>query len=450
MCRWLQALAVGGLLIMAAEGREAWCQDEQPAFDPVLGGQSPMDVMLLRAWHEAGHKRCQDADQRIYAVLAVKPDWLGAQAMLLLCDRIHGRHVDEIQHLDRLVAMAPESASWWTQRAMAYASYFYFDRAIAGVGRAIALRPRDESLYELRIKWRAEIEDFKGEFADVEELHELSPQLGTLWVRMADLAPKAVKSDIEELRYREMAEINPIVLPAEVRDDSKLATVAMNRDELMLRAGYAHRVKKFELELRFLNTVLNVEPRYIPALEMRYVLEAGTDLNSVTAASLPSSQTTRPQVSSGARRPASSRNRAQDPRANMMNDLKLLESLSPARWLPVGMAVARANGNDQDELDCFTQVIALDPYDPILYGQRADLELRMKLVDAAIEDYRREIYYAPGSPVGYWSLEQIYRDKKDYEQAGRMLSRASLGEPDNRMYSAEWDKLHKDCPACNF
>jgi tetratricopeptide (TPR) repeat protein len=432
MRHWRGALAVGGLLMLSLVGRGI--QDEQIAFDPVLGGQSPMDVMLLRAWYEAGHNRCQDADQRIHAVLAVKPDWLSAQAMLLLCDRVHGRHVDEMQHLDRLVGMAPDSASWWTERAMVYASYFYFDKAIAGVSQAIMLRPRDKSLYELRIKWRAEIQDFKGEFADVEQLHELSPQLGTLWVRMADLAPKVGRTDVEELRYREMAQINPIVLPAEVRDDSKLSTAGMSRDELMLRAGYAHRVKKDQLELRLLNTILNAEPRYIPALEMRYVLEAGMD--------------GRAQRSGGGA--ASSRNETQKLRAAMMDDLKLLENLDPAKWLSVALIAAQAKGNDSDALDCMTQMIALDPYSPNLYAQRAALKEKMKLVDAAIEDYKREIYLAPGNPSGYWSLGQIYRDKKDYAQAGRMTSLASFGAPDNRMFSAELEKLHKDCPACNF
>jgi hypothetical protein len=425
MLRWLKALAMGGLLMAAALGRGAWGQDEQMAFDPVLGGQSPMDVMLLHAGYEQNHMLCQDADKRTHAVLVVKPDWVGAQAVLLVCEANQGRMVDEIQDLTRIVALAPENPTWWQMRASAYAKYLYFDNAIADTSKAIALLPRNEFLYRQRSEWRAERQDFAGEFEDLESLHELRPEDGSLWLEMANLAQTAGKTDAEELRDRQMAQINPPVLPAEERDDSKLSMAGMSRDELMLRAGYAVRTKKTALALRFLNTVLNVEPRYIPALEMRYQLKK-TGVSTAT------------------------RNRRAEPAWHVPDDLKLLVELYPIRWLDELVNVTQGHVDDKVRLEYVTQMIALGPYYASLYIQRALLERDLKLVDAAMEDYRRAFYLEPNNPEGYIDLAQIFEDRKNYEREAQMVTLALIGAPNNARLKMMVATLRKDCPGCGL
>jgi tetratricopeptide (TPR) repeat protein len=423
---WRKALIAGGLLMVAAVGRGIG-QDEQMAFDPIANAQSPVDETMLRAGYEWGHRLCPIANVRIRGVLMAKPDWVGEQASLLVCDSMQARLVDEIHDLTRLLALAPESPDWWVQRANLYATYLFFDKAIADVSQAIGMRPRYADLYRLRGRWEDRTQDYAGELEDLTQVHELNPEQGSPWQDMADLAHAAGKTDLDELHYRQMAAINPRVLPEVERDDSKLSTTEMSRDELMLRAGYALRVKRQALALRFLNVVLHVEPRYIPALELRYGLE-------VTRGGVPR------------------------PDSPAMADLKLLVELNPAHWLKEMLRVAEANRDDKTALSCLTQMIALEPYVSGLYEMRAALAWRMTcalahvdlaLVDSAIEDYKRSISLSPGTTGGYVGLADIYDGRKDYVREKRMLELALIGDPDNETLKRKLAKLRGDCWPCD-
>ncbi len=230
---WLRALAIGGLLIAVA----AWGQNEQMAFDPVLKTEATLDSMLLRAGYEQTHHRCEDAGLHIHAALAAKPDWAGAAAMLLFCDRLERRMVDEQSDLSRLIALQPDNWLWWENRSRVHAAYLDWDRAISDITRAIELRPRRAEFFSVRMSWEERKKDFAAAFADAEQLHRLLPDSGAQWEKMAELAMRAGKNGEDEHRYRAIAAINPATLPVFMRSDDDLGTADVSADVLMLRAG---------------------------------------------------------------------------------------------------------------------------------------------------------------------------------------------------------------------
>jgi tetratricopeptide (TPR) repeat protein len=431
MRRWLRALTMSGpMMVVGVTG--AWVetgygvgfQEEQVGFDPVLNAPATPTAMLLRAGYEQIHPGCEDAGRHIHAALAVRPDWAGAQVMLLMCDVREVRRVDERDDLSRLIVLQPDNPEWWYKRALVYGVYRHWGEAIADVTRAIALRPRMSNLYRLRSKWKAENADIAGEFADIEEMHQLSPSDGSLWEEMAELAKAAGKSEAEERYCRRMAAINPKVLPDrdqkdKERNDEELSTVNMSVDELMLRAGYAGRLKKWELELRFLNAALTAKPDLIPALEMRLGLEMSGVL--------------------GHRAETKETNRNPSP---LEQDLDKLIQLNPSRgYYEIRLKMAQDRGDKNACLRYYTQMLALEPYDGGLYMLRANLEKELKLVDAAIEDYKRGAYLMPGDAGVYRTLGSIFDEKKDFATERVMLKLALIGFPDDEALKRQLAKL---------
>jgi tetratricopeptide (TPR) repeat protein len=408
-------------LVMVAGVTGAWAhgngfQEEQVGFDPVLNAPATPTTMLLRAGYEQMHLGCEDSGRHIRAALAVRPDWAGAQAMLLVCDVRELRRVDERDDLNRLIVLQPDNPEWWYERALIYAVYRHWDEAIADVTRAIALRPRMFNLYRQRSKWKAENGDIAGEFADIEEMHQLSPSDGSLWEEMAELAKSAGKSEADELHYCKMAAINPKVLPDKERNDEELSTIDMSVDEMMLRAGYAGRLKKWELELRFLNAALTAKPDLIPALEMRL----GLEMNGIAE-----------------HRAETNRNPS-----HLEQDLDKLIQLNPSRkYYEIRLKMARDRGDKKACLRYYTQMLALEPYDGGLYEGRAGVEMELRLVDAAIEDYKRAAYLVPGDAGVYRTLGHIFDEKKDFASERAMLKLALIGFPDDEALKRQLARL---------
>jgi tetratricopeptide (TPR) repeat protein len=399
-----------------APGYCAGFQEEQVVFDPVLNAPTTLASMLLRAGYEQTHLKCEDASRHIHAALAVRPDWAGAQAMLLVCDVQEARRVDERDDLSRLIVLQPDNPAWWRERAMVYAGYRHWDDAIADVTRAIALRPRMLELYRKRSEWKAEKGDLAGEFADVEQMHVLSPSEGSLWEEMAALAKAAGKNEAEELHYRKMAAINPKVLPDEPRNDEELSIAGMSVDEMMLRAGYARRLKRWELERRFLNAALIAKPDLIPALEMRVALEMGGGPG---------------HRAEGERKPNA-----------LELDLDKLIQLSPSEeYYRIRLGMPQCRGDRDACLRFHTQMIALEPYDGETYAARAGFEVRWGLIDAAIEDYKRAAYLMPGDADVYRALGAIFDQKKDFVSERAMLNLAQIGYPDDEALKRQRARL---------
>jgi tetratricopeptide (TPR) repeat protein len=408
---WVRVLGIGGLLVAVA----AWGQNEQMGFDPVLKTEAMLDSMLLRAGYEQTHHRCEDAGLHIHAVLVVKPDWVGAAAMLLFCDRLEHRMVDEQSDLSRLIALQPDNWMWWENRAKIHAVYLDWDRAIADITRAIALRPRRADLYVTRMKWEERKGDFAGAFADAEQVHRLLPEDGAHWEKMAELAIRAGKSGKDEQRYRAMAAINPATLPVEIRHDDDLATEGMSTDELMLRAGYALRVKKWELELSFLNAALVVDPKMIRALEMRVLLSANKEAGVRTAMS-----------------------RRLDPQADLD---KLIQMNPQEEYYRIQSLLGSHPKDMQSQLRYFTDLLTMEPYGANLYAGRAGVEMGLNMTEAAVGDYKRAIDLDPGNAGYYGSLAGAFAAKKDVMSQRRMLDLALVGDPDNAMWQRERAKL---------
>jgi tetratricopeptide (TPR) repeat protein len=411
---------MSGLLTVAgiagawmATGYGEGFQEEQAGFDPVLNAPATLASMLVRAGYEQTHLRCEDAGRHIHAVLAVRPDWAGAQAMLLVCDVQEVRRVDQRDDLSRLIVLQPDNPEWWSERATVYAGFKYWDEAISDITHAIELRPRSAALYRWRSKWKAEKRDVTGEFEDVEAMHRLSPSEGSLWEEMAELAKSAGKSEADELHYRKTAAINPKVLPdgdqqGEERHDEELSTAGMSVGEMMLRAGYAQRLKKYNLELHFLNAALSVDPKLIPTLEMRLGLEMSDGLDHRAGA---------------------------DRNLNALEqDLDRLIQLNPSSdYYAIRLERARRRGDSKACLRYYAQMIALEPYSGTLYAARAAVEMDLKLVDAAIEDYKRAAYLMPGNAMVYRALGFSFDEKKDFASELAMLNLAQIGFPDDEI-----------------
>jgi tetratricopeptide (TPR) repeat protein len=408
---WLRALASGGLLVAAV----AWGQNEQMGFDPVLKTDATLDSMLLRAGYEQTHHRCEDAGLHVHAVLAVKPDWAGAATMLLVCDQLERRLVDEQSDLSRLISLQPDNWVWWQSRAKINAAYLDWDRAIADITRAIALRPRRNQLYVMRMGYEERKGDFAAAFADAEQIHRLLPEDGAHWEKMAELAIRAGKSGEDERRYRAMAAINPVTLPVEIRRDDDLATAGMSTDELMLRAGYALRVKKWELELSFLNAALVVDPKMIRALEMRVALAINKQTGVRTAMS-----------------------RRLDPHA----DLDKLIQMNPQEdYYGMRASLDSPSRDMKSQLRFYTDFLTVEPYLANLYASRAGIEMDLGMTEAAIGDYRRAIDLDPGNAGYYGSLAFAFAAKKDVVNERMMLDLALVGDPDNVSWQRERAKL---------
>ncbi len=408
---WARVLGIGGLLVAVA----AWGQNEEMGFDPVLKTEATLDSMLLRAGYEQTHHRCEDAGLHIHAVLAAKPDWAGAAAMLLLCDQMERRLVDEQNDLNRLIALQPDNWVWWQGRAKIHAAYLDWDRAIADITRAIALRRRRSELYVMKMDFEERKGDFVAAFADAEQIHRLLPEDGAHWEKMAELAVRAGRSSEDEQRYRAMAAINPATLPVEMRSDDDLATAGMSTDELMLRAGYAQRVKKWELELRFLNAALMADPKLVRALEMRVALAINKEIDARLRAIW-----------------------RLDPHA----DLDKLIQMNPQEdyyWMR--FSLDSPSRDMQGQLRFFTDFLTVEPYLANLYASRAGIEMGLRMTEAAIGDYRRAIDLDPGNALYYGSLASAFAAKKDVVNERMMLDLALVGDPDNVMWQQQRAKL---------
>jgi tetratricopeptide (TPR) repeat protein len=398
---WMRAWVIGGLLVAVA----AWGQNEQMAFDPVLKTEATLDSMLLRAGYEQTHHRCEDAGLHIHAALAARPDWAGAAAMLLFCDRLEHRMVDEHSDLSRMIALQPDNWLWWENRAKIYAVYLDWDKAIADITHAIELRPRRAELYEARMSWEERKGDFNRAFADAEQIHRLLPDSGAHWEKMAELAIRAGKSGEDEHRYRAMAAINPTTLPVFMRSDDDLSAAGVSTDVLMLRAGYAQRVKKWEVELRLLNAALVSDPKLIRALEMRVALAVNKEVDARSAVI-----------------------RRLDPRA----DLDRLIQMNPQEdyyWILSNLGSPSRDMKSQ--LRFYTDLLTLSPYAANLYASRAGVEMGMATTEAAIGDYKRAIDLDPGNAGYYGSLASAFAAKKDVMSQRMMLDLALVGDPDN-------------------
>jgi tetratricopeptide (TPR) repeat protein len=415
---------VGGLLAVAS-AVSTWAQTgyqyEQLAPDPVLKTPATLESMAMRAGYEQRHRDCLDAGFHLDAVLAARPDWAGALELRLFCERQENRRVDEIADLTSLVELQPENWKRWFDRATLHQKNLELKPAMEDLGEAIDLRGWEINLYAQRCRWEEEQKDYAGAFADAETIHQLVPTWPVPLKEMARLAVKAGRGEADVARYLKLAEIGDPKPEDSPRNDDDLSTDGMSLDELMLRAGYALRLRKAEQELRFLNAALIRQPELMPALERRV------------------------QIAMFA---------TQEQRMNlrlfqMLNprkDIDMLISLDPERpaYYRLRIEIQPPHAEKPEEaLQDYGTIILLEPYEGKNYVDRADFRLRMKNpnFDAAIEDYRQAIDLEPGNAQYCYRMSEAYARNKAQLTQVLALNWALIGEPDNAAWLRERAKL---------
>ena len=258
---WMGVLLVWGGRGLAQTGY----QYERLAPEPSLKTPYNGDSMLMRAGYEQRHRDCLDAGMHIDTVLAEKPNWVGAREMRLYCEREQDQRVEELNDTSKLIALQPGNWRRWRDRAVVEGKNAEWPDAIRDLSQAIKLRPWDAELFGLRARWRESNDEYDLAFADYEQMHKLIAEEAEPLNNMARVAVRAGKGKESEDRYRALAEISS---PREPRSDEGLPTDGMSVEELMLRAGYAAKLEKRDLELRFLNAVLAAQRGHVRALEL--------------------------------------------------------------------------------------------------------------------------------------------------------------------------------------
>lgn len=424
MGRWAICLGVIGLASRAASGwGQTGYQYEELAPDPVLKTPATLESMAMRAGYEQKHRDCLDSRYHLDAVVAARPDWAGVLELRLFCEREENRRVDEWDDLNRLVELQPTNWKRWLDRANLEERNLERQDALRDVTRAIELRGWEVNLYEYRYKWREEEKDYAGALSDLEEIHRLYPEFSLPLKEMARVAVLTGKDAAVVARYSKLAEIGDPKPEDSPRFDDDLPTEAMSSEELMLRAGYALRLHKQELELRFLNSALVRQPGLMPALERRIQIARGAT---------PEQRYLRIY-------------QVLDPR----KDVDTLISLDPNRpdfyRLRIEIRQLRPTSRREDEamLKDYGMLIKLDPFVGRNYADRADFTMRMKDPDfeAAIADYRRAIDLEPGNAQYCYRMAKAYEMKKASLTQALALNWALIGEPENAAWQRERAKL---------
>lgn len=426
------ARVLGGLLVVArvaSVSAQTGYQYEQLAPDPVLKTPATLESMAMRAGYEQRHRDCLDAGFHLDAVLAERPDWAGALELRLFCERQENRRVDEMSDLTDLVELQPENWKRWLDRANLHQKNLELKLAMEDLDEAIGLRWWDSNLYAQRSRWDEEQRDHASAFANMERVHQLFP-IGSAPLReMARLAVKVGRGDVEAVRYMKLAEIADPKPEDSPRNDDDLSTDGMGSEELMLRAGYAARLRKQEQELRFLNAALIRQPGLMFALEMRVqIAKFATQeqrMNSHLFRMLNPREDVDMLISLDPKRPDYYRLRIE------------LRSLSSYSYLYPYSETPEATLQD------YGMIILLEPYEGRNYVDRANFRLQMKKpdFDAAIEDYRTAIDLEPGNAQYCYSMAQAYARNKAQLTEALALNWALIGEPENAAWLKERAKL---------
>jgi tetratricopeptide (TPR) repeat protein len=434
MRRWRGALAVGGLLMaVGVGGAQTGYQYEQLAPDPVLKTPETLDSMIMRAGYEQRHRDCLDAGLHTDTVLALKPNWAGARALKLYCEREEHRRVDELADLTRLITLQPKKWLWWSDRANVHHLDGDWKAALADMKQAIALQPWRVELYARRSRWEDEIQDYAGAFGDLETIRELLPEQAGPLADMAEYALKHGRSKSVTL-YLQMAEIGSPKPEDSPRRDDDLATDGMSPDELMLRAGYAKSLRKWALELRFLDAALQLRPGLVRALEMRLELAMGRSYYSTMSYSEADSQALE--------------------RLNPRQDVDRLIALDSRRGdyyrfridiisnslRPPSMARMDVVAITQVLKD-FATIIELEPDEGTSYAGRGQFEVERSPPDTAIKDFIRAIELNPSNASYCYELSRAYAQKRALLTQALALNWALIGEPENVQWLAERSKL---------
>jgi tetratricopeptide (TPR) repeat protein len=428
MGRTIATRGMGGLLgglLVGVSAASAWGQTgyqyEQLAPDPVLKTPATLESMSMRASYEQRHRDCLDAGFHLDAVLAARPDWAGALELRLFCERQEDRRVDEMHDLNRLVELQPANWKRCVDRAAVHQRNLEREDALADITQAIKLRGWESGLYQVRSSWEEAEEDFPKAFADMEQVHRLVPEWVVPLKEMARLGVKAGRSEADAARYRKLAEIGDPKPEDSPRNDDELSTVGMGSEELMLRAGYAMHLKKWEQELRFINAALVRQPGLIPALERRVLIGRAATMEQRNSSRL---------------------FRVLNPRI----DVETLISLDPSRpdYYRIRIELRRPYDNDLEApLKDYEMIVRLEPYEGKNYSDRADFQMQKKNpnFDAAIADYRQAIDLEPGNAQYCYRMAKAYEKNKALLTEALALNWALIGEPENAAWLSERAKL---------
>jgi hypothetical protein len=415
---------LSGLVLASAISGEAQTgyQYEELAPDPVLKTPATFESMLMRAGYEQRHRDCLDAGFHLDAVVAAKPDWAGALELRLFCEREENRRVDELADLTKLVDLEPTYWKRWSDRAGLHQRNLERKMALEDLNEAIKLRWWDPALYAQRASWEEALEEYPEAFTDVEEVHRLYPEGAGPLKEMARLAVKAGRSEADAARYLKIAEFGDPKPEDSPRKDDDLSADGMGSEELMLRAGYAARLNKLALELRFLNAALVRQPGLAPALERRVQISRW----------VPPPQWINLR---GLQMP--------DPR----KDVETLISMEPKRAdyyrLRIELQAPYHSESDQEKLRDYGTIILLEPYVAKNYADRAGFQMQMMIpnLDGTIEDYRQAIELDPGNAQYCYQMAHAYAKKKALLTEALALNWALIGEPDNAAWLRERAKL---------
>jgi tetratricopeptide (TPR) repeat protein len=439
MHRWV---AMAGVLVLAGPlSAQTGYQAERLAPDPVLKTPQTPESMLMRAGYEQRHQNCVDAGLHIDAVLADDPDWPGALAMRLFCERKENRRVDELADLNDLIEMRPKNWRWWSDRAGVHERDANREPAIEDLTEAIRLWPWDPDLYLRRSKIYAELRDYSKSFEDLVQVQELLPEQASPLLSLAAQTVSYGGTEVEASQYRKLAEI---AAPSSPRNDDNLYTDGMSGQELMLRAGYAMSLRKWNLELRFLNAVIAANQSGLQrALEMRCMLGMMQPHLTTTAKYHP--RTSGPSARN------SQLDRDLNKPADPLQDINALILLAPRRpdYYKTRILLNRPGmlGNSEAQMtqkqvkQDLDTVITLEPYEAANYAERARFEAEHNNAAAAVNDYLSALDLDPGMAEYSFQLSRAYAAQRIVSAEIGSLNLALIGDPENSGWLKERAKL---------
>ena len=438
-------MVVAGALVFAVPvSAQTGYQAERLAPDPVLKTPQTPESMLMRAGYEQRHQNCVDAGLHIDAVLRDSPDWSGARAMRLFCERKENRRVDEQADLNELIQRQPKNWRWWSDRASVHERDADRKAAIADLSEAIKLRSWDVTLYVRRSKMYEDLRDYGNAFEDRVQVQEFLPEQAAPLLDLAEHKVQYGGTEAEAAQYRKLAEIAEPGPEDSPRNDDGLFTDGMRGQELLLRAGYAKRLEKWSLELRFLNAAVIANfPGVQRALEMRVEL-------GLMHPSLTTTAKYHPKIS-GSSTGNLRRDRDLNKQVDPLQDINALILLDPRRpdyyKIRIFINRPRMQGNSEaqktqqqvkQDLD---MVITLEPYEAANYADRARFEAEYSNAAAAVEDYLTALKLDPANATYSYELSVAYAARKMVHEQIGSLNLALVGDPENSLWLKERAKL---------
>lgn len=444
----IAGLIAGSSLLHAQTGYQA----ERLAPDPVLKTPATPESMLMRAGYEQRHRDCLDAGLHIDAVLESNPEWAGALALRLYCEREEKRRVDEEADLTKLIQLQPTWWRWWAWRAKVREENVDRDGAMADTTEAIRLRPWDAELYRRRSYLKEDRRDYAAAFGDLKIVHQLLPEQAEPLRALAARAVLYGRSEAEAEQFGALAEVADPTVKDPKRKDEDLYTDEMGPEELMLRVSYAETLQKWRLALRLLNAALEVKPGLRRGWEMRIAL--GMAHPGLTTYAMYH----RRASDAYSRNPKKRKRQEEEDRrlernltlgVDPLRDVRELIELEPGRAdyyrlrirLLKPLAISRANmprAEWEGQLwKDYAKLVELEPYEQRNYAEFAEFEMTQNAAEDAVKDYLLAIDLDPSNAQYSYRLSRAYDMQRLAAKRILSLNLALVGEPENAVWVRE-------------